>query len=86
MFACALCKLKVTFIKACFPVSEYMEEAFVSQDIKYDESVKSRMIVIPAQAGIQRLQMVLKKNWTPVFTGVTTFYEVVNFGECLDNQ
>ena len=54
-----------------------MEEAFVSQDIKYDESVKSRMIVIPAQAGIQRLQMVLKKHWTPVFTGVTTFYESV---------
>jgi hypothetical protein len=44
-----------------------------------DGSVKSRKInkiVIPAKAGIQEFQVVTK-HWTPVFTGVTTFYDFI---------
>jgi len=46
-------------------------------DIKLDALVKSQKcprIVIPVKTGIQRFQRVTK-HWTPVFTGVTTFYE-----------
>jgi hypothetical protein len=49
--------------------------------IKFDELVKSRKLpfyVIPAKAGIQSFQSV-RRTWTPVFTGVTTFYETVKF-------
>ena len=44
-----------------------------------DDLVKSRKspeIVIPVKTGIQKFQYVAK-NWTPVFTGVTTFDEAV---------
>jgi len=54
----------------------------------YDELVKSQKclrIVIPVnpgsgpgQAPESRDFKGLQKHWTPVFTGVTTFYEVVN--------
>jgi hypothetical protein len=47
---------------------------------KYDELVESRKStakVIPAKAGIQI--NVLQNRWTPVFTGVTTFYEAVKY-------
>jgi len=47
--------------------------------LKCDGLVKSRKsprIVIPVKTGIQRFQCVTK-HWTPVFTGVTTFYEAV---------
>jgi hypothetical protein len=46
---------------------------------KTDALVKSRKIpriVIPVKTGIQYFQHVTK-NWTPVFTGVATFDEVV---------
>jgi len=45
-----------------------------------DGLVKSRKfskIVIPTKAGIQKYQLVTK-HWTPVFTGVTTFYDFNN--------
>jgi len=45
-----------------------------------DELVKSRktpFFVIPAKAGIQFFNW-LQSFWTPVFTGVTTFYETIN--------
>jgi hypothetical protein len=34
------------------------------------------MIVIPAKAGIQDFQSLII-SWTPVFTGVTTYYEII---------
>jgi len=46
----------------------------------FDELVKSRktpFFVIPAKAGIQFFTW-LQSFWTPVFTGVTTFYETIN--------
>jgi len=45
-----------------------------------DDLVKSPFspgFVIPAKAGIQCFQSV-KNSWTPVFTGVTTFYDSIN--------
>jgi len=45
-----------------------------------DAPVKSRefnKIVIPAKAGIQEYHQGTK-HWTPVFTGVTTFYYFIN--------
>jgi hypothetical protein len=50
-----------------------------TRSIKIDGPVKSRKInkiVIPAKAGIQEFQVVTK-HWTPVFTGVTTFYDFI---------
>ena len=44
--------------------------------------VKSRKFnktVIPAKAGIQEFQIVIKR-WTPVFTGVTAFYGIIKNG------
>jgi len=49
--------------------------------IKFDDIVKSRkttFFVIPAKAGIQFFNW-LQSFWTPVFTGVTTFYETIKF-------
>jgi len=44
-----------------------------------------RFPVIPAKAGIQsrskRDLKYLKILWTPVSTGVTTFYEIINLGK-----
>jgi len=41
------------------------------------KSLKRRISVIPAKAGIQYFKY-LKIFWTPVSTGVTTFYEIIN--------
>jgi hypothetical protein len=58
------------------------------------KSRKTVFLVIPAKAGIQYIEAPcsklrgmhslcifkeLQNSWTPVFTGVTTFYEVINF-------
>ena len=66
-----------------------------TQNANFDELVKSLKIpcsVIPAKAGIQGsgvnqdpiFEMVpgFRRDdvWTPVFTGVTAFYETINFG------
>jgi len=58
--------------------------------IKFDELVKSlerRISVIPANPGSRPGQApessyfkYLKILWTPVSTGVTTFYETIKFG------
>ena len=46
-------------------------------------------VVIPAKAGILSPANHLKKNWIPVFTGMTkkgrlrTFYECINFDFCI---
>jgi hypothetical protein len=51
--------------------------------VKVEDLVKSRkssFFVIPAKAGIQsRLGGInrFQFGWTPVFTGVTTFYEII---------
>ncbi|MBM4309100.1 MAG: hypothetical protein FJ123_20415 [Deltaproteobacteria bacterium] len=53
------------------------------REIKYDDLVKSPFIpgfVIPAKAGIQCFQSV-KTSWTPVFTGVTTFYNSIKYNK-----
>jgi hypothetical protein len=46
------------------------------------KNLKMRIPVIPAKAGIQsrseRDYKYLRILWTPVFTGVTTFYEIIN--------
>jgi hypothetical protein len=46
------------------------------------KSLKRRISVIPAKAGIQLFQT-LKIFWTPVSTGVTTFYDSINIREML---
>jgi len=49
--------------------------------MNFDSFVKNRktpFLVIPAKAGIQFFNC-LQSFWTPVFTGVTTFYEFINF-------
>jgi len=52
------------------------------------KSLKRRISVIPANPGSGPGQApessyfkYLKILWTPVFTGVTTFYEIINFPE-----
>ena len=37
--------------------------------------------VIPAEAGIHDFDIV-RILWIPVFTGMTTFYEIINFKIC----
>jgi len=54
---------------------------------KYDTLVKSRVfnkIITPAKAGIQEFYVVgayghTPLQWTPVFTGETTFYENIKY-------
>jgi hypothetical protein len=42
------------------------------------KSLQIRFSVIPAQAGIQSFHVV-RILWIPVFTGMTTFCEIINF-------
>jgi hypothetical protein len=54
-----------------------------SEEWKIDDLVKSlkrRISVIPAKAGIQLFQTFKKILWTPVSTGVTTFYGSIKIG------
>jgi hypothetical protein len=47
--------------------------------LKVDTLVKSRTfnkIVMPVKTGIKEFQIVTK-HWTPVFTGMTTFYNFI---------
>ena len=43
------------------------------------KSQKAPFLVFPAKDGIQYFDS-LQNLWTPVFTGVTTFYETINLG------
>ncbi|OGP73334.1 MAG: hypothetical protein A2V86_16515 [Deltaproteobacteria bacterium RBG_16_49_23] len=56
--------------------------------MKHDGLVKSAFspgFVIPEKVGIQCFQSV-KNSWTPVFTGMTTFYEFIKHikTKCMD--
>jgi hypothetical protein len=55
---------------------KFMGNIFSSKDDDLVKSLKRRISVIPAKAGIQYFKY-LKILWTPVSTGVTTFYGVI---------
>ena len=66
-------------IKVALKTSSFATVFTIKLD--FDEFVKSPKrlsSVIPAQAGIQSFSVV-KFLWIPVFTGMTTFYESINF-------
>jgi hypothetical protein len=59
--------------------SPYTIELLLIKKDTLGESQKLNKIVIPAKAGIHEYPIVTK-HWTPVLTGVTTFYDAVTKG------
>jgi hypothetical protein len=65
---------------ACSAAVPRLYQIFIDDLVK---SLKRRISVIPAKAGIQLSQIPKKILWTPVSTGVTTFYENIFIRNCL---
>jgi len=56
-----------------------MNKLYQLRQPEFVGSLEKPFSVIPAEAGIQSFQLV-SIRWIPVFTGMTTFYETINFG------